>query len=287
MSLPHTFNLIGSAGSSVGGAVAEIPPTLQSIGTDITNNITKGVQYTQTGAGIYYINLTSFNYSYAEFILDGAGGGHSNGRAGGRSIGTLSSSSGVLWVALVVGGGGVTGIAGPPDGVGGYPTLGGFNGGGNGTDNGSSRTNAGSGGGACDIRINWPDGTNELSYPQHTRILVAGGGGGGTGNGSVAGEGGGLTGGNSPDGGQGGTQNSGGAYFGQFGIGGWQNTNTGWNGGGGGGWYGGGSTYLYNTAQHTAGGGGSSYYDPTYITNFSTFEGGGNGGDGDIRVTVY
>lgn len=137
----------------------------------------------------------------------------------------------------------------------------------------STADEAGSGGGASDVRLN---GTNLAN-----RIIVGGGGGGAGGNGATrhGGSGGGLTGGSVASGGAGGTQSAGGATGGTLGVGGspssWQ------AGAGGGGYYGGGasSTILYG------GGGGSSYYDGMINNAARTTVGGLRSGSGYVLIS--
>ncbi len=164
--------------------------------------------------------------------------------------------------------------------------TGGFNGGG-GTIAGAGQE-AGTGGGASDIRI--------TPYALANRIFVAGGGGGGgfTGPTANGGAGGTLTGGtgatwNGYPGGTGGTQVSGGiggigstwsqpnAIDGSLGLGGSGQGWSGGGGGGGGGYFGGGGGFI------GGGGGGSNYADvgATAVTHTQGYQ----TGNGQVVIT--
>jgi hypothetical protein len=223
--------------------------------------------YSMTAGNVYAFDFSGSKWKNIRLSLWAGGGGHPNGGRGGYVQGNIALSSipgKKFWV--VVGGAGLMTYTGTPVGNGGYFTIGGFNGGGRGVDNGTGGSTTGGGGGATDVRLSY---TTVTAYSTANRILVAGGGGGGTANGGANGGGGGYP--NGADGtgsgnpGLGGTQTAGGALNGGFGTGGENTNNTGWNGGGGGGWYGGGA----ERAQHYSGGGGSSYFNPTYISSFS------------------
>lgn len=271
-------------------AGAIIPATLIAQGTKILP--TKGSQYNLTTSGLYYVDLISLGYSSVTFSIAGASGGQATSYAagkGGMVGGTLSSSTGVTYLALVVGGQGSNTSTSTISGVSGaYVVTGGYNGGAIGINNSTGTTTTGGGGGASDVSINW--GSSVTDYSGRTRILVGGGGGGSTNNTSSTGGNGGYPNGvtapnpNVAPPGGGGTQSAGGTgagTLGNFGNGGFNNTNTGWNGGGGGGWYGGSSC-----GQHNGGGGGSSYYNPSYISSF-TYSNGYQSGAGFIYLTVY
>ena len=195
-------------------------------------------------AGVSQIQLEVWGAQGGEGNDYSSTGNPRNGGAGGYSVGTIHVNSGdVLYVYV-----GQQGLhnAGSESA---------WNGGG---AQGVAQYEAGTGGGATDIRI----GQNSL----YSRVIVAGGGGGG-GNGSIGGAGGGVSGiqpatstqFSSRVAGIGGGATSG--Y--QFGVG--QGLN-GENlcGGGGGGWYGGASG-----ANSTGGGGGSGYvYTSATASNY-------------------
>lgn len=217
--------------------------------------------------------------STAHISVKGARGWKRSDRPGGDGGITtgLLDLAGIRVLHIVVGG--------PGTAASGANLLrgGGFNGGGNGRNNGVSNTNVGGGGGSSDVRL----ARNDLA----SRIIVAGGGGSATGNscnapnGCIGGNGGGLRGQDAPQHntagqhtGKGGTQSAGGAFGGQFHQGGHGSAGTPWNGGGGGGWYGGGSS-----VEHAGGGGGSSYANSTLIRD-SVLTQGGNDGSGWVQI---
>ena len=159
----------------------------------------------------------------------------------------------------------------------GFPSEGGYNGGGMAVGIGASY--GGSGGGASDIRIG---GTGLAN-----RVLVAGGGGGAS-SAAKGGAGGGLIGGSGiglPSA-SGGSQVAGGIGYagnnGDLGIGG-DAASGGVEGAGGGGYYGGGANGL---GIGGGGGGGSSYTSPTLCTNVIHTQGtAANGADGNVALT--
>lgn len=223
---------------------------------------------------------TGTNYSNTGASYIGGNGGYSSGEL------CLSENKNVY---LYAGGVGTTTTS----------TSGGFNGGGGA---GNTSYQAGSGGGASDIRID--------ATTLYARAIVAGGGGGG-GNCSLGGYGGGLNGCQTPTtnqfssriGGIGGSQTSG-YSFGQGQGGNGQNL----AGGGGGGWYGGGqgdnstsggggSGYVYTASTATSYPSGCLLNSNYYLANATTIAGDtsflsptgtselGHTGDGYIRIT--
>ena len=157
-----------------------------------------------------------------------------------------------------------------------------FNGGGRGYS-WNSASEAGSGGGASDVRL----GGQTLNH----RVVVGGGGGGSTDNSNcTGGHGGGLTGGSAGctnyGTSTGGTQSAGGTggQNGSFGLGGDANSGVtvGWVGGGGGGWYGGACGF-----SHQGGGGGSSYTGGhgSYQTSNTTTTAGQRSGNGQVIIS--
>lgn len=257
-------------------------PTANAAATFTVNGstVTGSINYiysSMTGGNKYTFDFTGSDWGTIKVKLYGAGGGHTNGAAGGYVEGIIDVTAIPSRVfTIVVGGKGTEGNS-----------SGGYNGGGSGWDWGGG-TSAGGGGGATDLRLNW---TSVSDYSNANRILVAGGGGGGTGNGGATGGAGAYpTGASSGSYGGftagGGTQSAGGtpsgsvyssAANGSFGVGGsgYGGANNGadgeWDGGGGGGYYGG-AAHSY----HGGGGGGSSYYNSSYVTSFLNTTGGGS-----------
>ena len=204
---------------------------------------------------LFKVSLTEGFYKLECIGASGGKGNSHEGGFGGYSCGVLEITK-FSDLFLFIGGQG-SNISGENKAY----SLGGFNGGGRGCV-GSSRLNAGSGGGATDIRLN--------STNLEDRIIVAGGGGGSAGydtNGreSIGGNGGGINGSNGSSAGSshfgtGGSQNQegisnknsaaqpGNKNKGGDGCGGGSS-----GGGGGGGYYGGGGGYI------GGGGGGSGY----------------------------
>lgn len=190
------------------------------------------------------------------------------GGLGGYATGTLAVTPGSV-LGVYVGGRGIEAIGNR------VRMGGGFNGGGDGQNNGTGSGRVGGGGGASDIRV----GGSALS----DRVVVAGGGGGATNNTNCTGGAGGGTVGGDAGGsfagrGTGGTQVAGGDLYGALGVGGSPTDGqTPWNGGGGGGYFGGGTSQ-----EHAGGGGGSSYLGG--VTGGSTSSG-QRAGDGLIVIT--
>ncbi|MBK8143748.1 MAG: hypothetical protein IPK62_01490 [Bacteroidetes bacterium] len=224
--------------------------TLGGGGAPITQtfNYTGAVQTFTVPAGVTSITVD----------VSGAKGGNgvnlSVGGNGGRVQGTIAVTPGQV-LNINVGGMGANCTV---------CATGGFNGGG-GTIAGAGQE-AGTGGGASDIRV--------TPYALANRLFVGGGGGGGgyTGAAANGGAGGGLVGANGQTwngyaGGTGGTQVAGGiggpgqggqpnAINGSLGLGGAGQGWSGGGGGGGGGYYGGGGGFI------GGGGGGSNYANP-------------------------
>ena len=194
------------------------------------------------------------------------GSGSLTGGHGGSATGSLEIAASTS-LTLEVGGQGDDGTCADQ---GSYDrNVGGYNGGGRGSQGGSA------GGGATDVRLTAGDLTS--------RILVGGGGGGcGSESGNYGGgHGGGLTGDTSDSGATGGTQTaggvgSGGAGVGTFGVG-HDNVQGNDEGGGGGGWYGG----AAGGTSNAAGSGGSSYYGGMTADQATTA--GVNSGDGYVE----
>ena len=208
---------------------------------------------------IFKITLKQGNYKVECVGASGGKGMTKHGGFGGYSCGVLPVMQ-KAELYLYIGGKGTT-VSGTQS----IYSLGGFNGGGRGKT-GSECLNAGSGGGATDIRLN--------SENLEDRIIVAGGGGGSAGfskdgRESLGGNGGGLIGesGTTCGGfvGTGGSQeepgiccNNGDGESGNNNVGGDGNSRGSSGGGGGGGYFGGGGGEI-------AGGGGGSGYLSEYL----------------------
>ncbi len=234
--------------------------------------------------------------THATISADGAAGGESNGGDGGVPGG--QGGSAVATIAVTPGE--VLRIF-----VGGYPgspahvdcdSIGGANGGGNGTCYG---TNAGGGGGASDVR--------RAPYGLDDRLVV-GGGGGGASESNTGGNGGGAIGadGAGANGGGGASQTQGGdagafpvdcqdgppaSTAGALGVGGNGALESGYSstvpfngggGGGGGGYYGGGGGGADCFDTGGGGGGGSSFAEST-AKNVALTPG-GESGDGQVQI---
>ena len=238
---------------------------------EVINDSTGSAEFSFSGAEQTFIIPSGVNVIQIECWGASGGDGHyyspqQPGGKGGYASGTLGVTPGQS-LSLFVGGQGTRSNV--------SPIAGGFNGGGDGYNNGNVSWNCAGGGGASDVRV----GGTTLE----DRVIVAGGGGGGGGSGSYGngggGDGGGFVGsdgydtnyggyGQPPYGdrhGKGGSQTAGGlggtsespfGSNGSLGIGG--DASTGSNtlaSGGGGGYYGGGGGSFHGGG----GGGGSSY----------------------------
>ena len=210
--------LVVATGMLMAASTAEAAPTTRTFG------YTGGIQTFQLPEGVDTIDVAA----------DGAAGfgvagvGPTLGGLGGHAGARLNVPAGALLYVLV-GGPGATSDAGT--------VPGGFNGG------GKAFASGGSGGGASDVRLEWPGAPGSLD----SRLVVAGGAAG--------------TGVSSPP------------TAGAFGLGGNGGTH---GGGGGGGWYGGGGGSNENP---TAGGGGAG---SSFVTDFGRI-GGATFGTATIR----
>lgn len=247
--------------------------------------------------------------------------GHINpiGGKGGYATGKMDVSAGQHFY-VVVGGKGQDGKIGPSSSV--ITAMGGYNGGGAGTCDGSTSENgneegAGGGGGATHIAKAAPSsGTDYQLYyyssNQDDVLLVAGGGGGASWQ-STGGYGGGTTGGRGVNpsgigsggyaGAQTGRASSGNYAAGIFGRGANGSGAGDGNGvaGGGGGWYGGGACKSTSTAGYNSAGGGSGHVNSSQFSESTILAGNkatipniagtgtetGHSGNGHARIVFY
>lgn len=260
------FKHIGAISRRIGTVLAGLvlfvaTPALAQ--TTVTFNYTGAQQTWVVPAGVTSVDI----------VAEGAQGFDSLsflGGRGGRATGTLAVTPGET-LYIYVGGRGTASVGAN------VIMGGGFNGGGDGMNNGIGATSVGGGGGGSDVR--------QGGFALADRKIVGGGGGGATDNGTPGGAGGGLVGGDGATAGggsigQGGTQVAGGSLGGGFGQGGDATIGlTPWIGGGGGGWYGGGTSDA-----HSGGGGGSSYYGGAGVTLGATVAG-VRAGHGVVTIT--
>ena len=271
---------ISAVGLGITALLSVCVPASNAVTANPVPTCTDGTCYvTFDYSGEYYYWVPPTGINSLHFDVYGAQGGRTGGKGGGVSGDLQNLSSGLY---IYVGGAGGSGNA----------AAGGFNGGG---VAGTGHADAGSGGGASDIR---------LSTSLADRIVVAGGGGGTGGWIGGAGAPGGLTlaatgtkGSTAGTAGGGGTQIAGGAAglgvttgngtAGQLAVGGTGGTGSvAGGGGGGGGFYGGGGggSDSVSGGNDGAGGGGGSSFATMALTSNVAHQAGVRAGSGLVQL---